>query len=105
MPSDNLANGINTSEYAASSSPDIYKTSTDSEIRAVLKALHERDTNVTNQLQALLHSQADLSREIGRLDLLRAHLGTQVVSVRAISNGVLEAASTTAESLSSKVKA
>jgi hypothetical protein len=104
MPPDNLPNGVATSQDVSFVAPDIYKASTVSEIRAALKALHERDTTVTNQLQALLDSQADLSREIGRLDLLRAHLGTQVVSVRSISHGMLDHAASTAQSLSSQVK-
>ena len=104
MPPNGLPNGTTTSTPASPSPPSIYEASTVSEIRATLKALHDRDTNITNQLQALLDSQADLSRELGRLDLLRAHLGTQVVNTRAISNGMLDAAATTAQSLSSKVK-
>jgi hypothetical protein len=84
--------------------PSIYEASTVAEIRASLAALHTRDTNITSQLQSLLSSQADLSRELGRLDLLRAHLGSQVLSTRAISHGMLDNAASTAESLSSKVK-
>ncbi|OBT54639.1 hypothetical protein VE04_04944 [Pseudogymnoascus sp. 24MN13] len=50
-------------------------------------------------------STADLSRELGRLDLLRAHLGTQVVNSRSISHGMLDGAARSAAGLSSKVKA
>ena len=73
-------------------------------IRASLAALHIRDASVTSRLQAFISSQAELSRELGRLDLLRAHLGTQVVHTRDISNGMLDSAAGTASHLSSKVK-
>ncbi|KAE9382090.1 COG4-domain-containing protein [Stipitochalara longipes BDJ] len=73
-------------------------------IRASLAALHARDASITTRLQALVSSQAELSRELGRLDLLRAHLGTQVVHTRDISNGMLDSAAGTASHLSSKVK-
>ncbi|PMD32730.1 COG4-domain-containing protein [Hyaloscypha variabilis F] len=73
-------------------------------IRASLAALHARDASITTRLQALVSSQAELSRELGRLDLLRAHLGTQVVHTRDISNGMLDSAAGTAAHLSSKVK-
>src|ERR1700679_1662132 len=73
-------------------------------IRASLSALHERDLSITTRLKTLVTSQAELSRELGRLDLLRAHLGTQVVHTRDISNGMLDSAAGTASHLSSKVK-
>jgi hypothetical protein len=103
MPPTGLSNGI-ISDPETPPHPSIYEASSISEIRAALSALHAQDTHITNQLQALLDSQADLSRELGRLDLLRAHLGTQVVNTRAISNGMLDTAATTAQGLSSKVK-
>ncbi|KAI9739937.1 MAG: hypothetical protein M1818_004993 [Claussenomyces sp. TS43310] len=85
-------------------SSSIYESSSVAEIRATLAALHIRDSNITSQLQSLLSSQADLSRELGRLDLLRAHLGTQVINTRAISHGLLDNAADTAQTLSGKVK-
>jgi hypothetical protein len=110
MPPNGLSNGYTTSTALpahlpfSASSPSIYEASTVAEIRASLAALHTRDTNITTQLRALLSSQADISRELGRLDLHRAHLGTQVVNTRAISNGMLDAAAETAQGLSGKVK-
>lgn len=86
-------------------STSIYEASTVAEIRASLRVLHARDTRVTSQLQTLLDSQAELSRELGRLDLLRARIGNQVSSTRSISHGMLENAASTASSLSAKVKA
>jgi hypothetical protein len=106
MPQNGLSNGATTSNSATLSSlgPSVYESSTVAEIRASLAALHTRDSHITSQLRALLDSQADLSREIGRLDLLRAHLGTQVVNTRNISHGMLDSAADTAQGLSGKVK-
>ncbi|KAG9233789.1 hypothetical protein BJ875DRAFT_535172 [Amylocarpus encephaloides] len=86
------------------STPDITESATIAQIRTSLSTLHTRDAAITSRLQKLISSQADLSRELGRLDLLRAHLGTQVIHTRDISNGMLDSAASTAEHLSSKVK-
>lgn len=89
---------------STSSAPSIHDASSLSDVRAALAALHVRETSVTNRLNALLSSQADLSRELGRLDLLRANLGSQVIATRSISNGMLSSAADTAGRLSSRVK-
>lgn len=106
MPPTGLQNGTSSllpvEESAASSS--IYESPSLASIRASLATLHSRDAAITTRLQSLVSSQADLSRELGRLDLLRAHLGTQVVNTRDISNGMLDSAASTASYLSSKVK-
>ncbi|KAI9048298.1 hypothetical protein LZ554_008093 [Drepanopeziza brunnea f. sp. 'monogermtubi'] len=107
MPPSGLTNGGRSaipSSEEASASPNIYNTSSVAAIRASLSALHTRDAAITSRLQALISSQADLSRELGRLDLLRAHLGTQVIHTRDISNGMLDSAAATASHLSSKVR-
>lgn len=107
MPPTGLQNGSSAhapSEEPASSS-SIYESSTLASIRASLATLHSRDAAISSRLQTLIASQADLSRELGRLDLLRAHLGTQVVDTTNISNGMLDSAASTASHLSSKVKA
>ncbi|KAF4632471.1 hypothetical protein G7Y89_g5660 [Cudoniella acicularis] len=111
MPPTGLPNGALTTDVHAanansSSTADISisESSTLAAIRASLSALHTRDAAITSRLQTLISSQADLSRELGRLDLLRAHLGTQVIHTRDISNGMLDSASGTASHLSSKVK-
>ncbi|KAH8814904.1 hypothetical protein F5884DRAFT_817366 [Xylogone sp. PMI_703] len=67
-----------------------------------LAALHTRETAITNRLQDLISSQASLSRDLGRLDLLRAHLGVQAVATHTISNDMLDNAASTAAALSSK---
>ncbi|KAI9800135.1 MAG: hypothetical protein M1833_003462 [Piccolia ochrophora] len=84
--------------------PDIFSASSLSEIQSTLGQLREQEASVTAQLDALVASQKDLSRELGRLDLLRAHLGAQVVSTRGISNGMLSNAASTANRISSAVK-
>ncbi|KAK6581856.1 hypothetical protein PZA11_005553 [Diplocarpon coronariae] len=107
MPPPALTNGSSpaTPTFEDSAAfPSIYDSSSIAAIRASLSALHTRDAAITSRLQSLISSQADLSRELGRLDLLRAHLGTQVIHTRDISNGMLDSAAGTATHLSSKVK-
>jgi hypothetical protein len=106
MPPSGLQNGSSSLPPLEESpaSPSIYESSSLAAIRASLATLHSRDAAISSRLQALIASQADLSRELGRLDLLRAHLGTQVVNTRSISNGMLDSAASTASHLSSKVK-
>jgi hypothetical protein len=83
---------------------DIFATSSIADIHTALHQLHAQEASVTQRLNALVASQKDLSRELGRLDLLRAHLGTQAVNTRAISNGMLSDAASTANRISSAVK-
>ena len=107
MPPSGLQNGLSVHLPVEDpvSSNSIYESSSLASIRASLASLHSRDAAISSRLQTLIASQADLSRELGRLDLLRAHLGTQVVDTRKISNDMLESAASTASHLSSKVKA
>jgi hypothetical protein len=83
---------------------DIYSASSIDQIQATLAELGRNEATVTARLDALIASQNDLSRELGRLDLLRAHLGSQVVNTRSISNGMLSDAASTAHRISSAVK-
>ncbi|CAJ2501205.1 Uu.00g040580.m01.CDS01 [Anthostomella pinea] len=89
---------------ATVSGPSIHDASSLSDVCAALAALHTRETSITTRLNTLLSSQADLSRELGRLDLLRANLGSQVIATRSISNGMLSSAADTAGRLSNRVK-
>ncbi|KAL6910697.1 calcium-transporting P-type ATPase [Trichoderma evansii] len=82
----------------------LQNAASEAEIRATLAALHERESTVTARLDALIESQADLSRDLGRLDLLRAGLGAQVIAARSISNEMLSGAADTAGRLSNRVK-
>lgn len=84
--------------------PTVYTASSVAEIRAALSKLHARDVSVTSQLDTLIASQKELQRELGRLDLFRANLSTQASKTRAISNGILSDASSTANRISSSVK-
>ncbi len=88
----------------SSSNPSIHDASSLADVRAGLAALHTRETTITTRLNSLISSQADLSRELGRLDLLRANLGSQVIATRSISNGMLSSAAETAGRLSNRVK-
>ncbi|KAG6041041.1 hypothetical protein E4U41_006132 [Claviceps citrina] len=73
-------------------------------LRAALLAWHDRESAITARLDSLLASQPDLTRDLGRLDLLRAGLGAQVVAVRSINNDMLSSAAETAGRLSNRVK-
>ncbi|THY75407.1 hypothetical protein D6C87_07412 [Aureobasidium pullulans] len=84
-------------------SADIYKASSVAEIRATLAELGQQEATVTARLDALLASQRDLSRQLTKLDLARAHLGSQVVQTRSISNGMLSSAASTASRISNAV--
>lgn len=84
-------------------SRDIYKASSVAEIRATLAELGQQEATVTARLDALLASQRDLSRQLTKLDLARAHLGSQVVQTRSISNGMLSSAASTASRISGAV--
>ncbi|KAL5385441.1 hypothetical protein PMIN06_007541 [Paraphaeosphaeria minitans] len=83
---------------------DVYAATSVAEMHAALAELHQHEAHVTQRLNALIASQKDLSRELGRLDLLRAHLGTHVVNTRAVSHAMLSDAASTANRLSTAVK-
>ncbi|PMD15959.1 COG4-domain-containing protein [Hyaloscypha hepaticicola] len=100
----NNGNDISSAEEPPATAHSMSQSSSIIAIKASLAVLHTRDAAITKRLQALVSSQAELSRELGRLDLLRAHLGTQVVHTRDISNGMLDSAAGTASHLSSKVR-
>lgn len=76
----------------------------EAELRAALAVLHSRESAITQRLDATVASHTELSRDLGRLDLLRAGLGTQVIAARSISNDMLSTAAETAGRLSDKVK-
>ncbi|CAM1506933.1 Fc.00g065740.m01.CDS01 [Cosmosporella sp. VM-42] len=82
----------------------IQNATNETEIHAALVALHARESVITTRLDALVASQADLSRDLGRLDFLRAGLGAQVIAARSIGNDMLAGAADTAGHLSDKVK-
>ena len=75
-----------------------------SDVEDTLALLSEQESRVAARLEILLATQKDLSRDLGRLDLLRANLGSQAVSSRSISNGMLSEAASTARRISGAVK-
>ena len=83
---------------------DIFNASSVAEIKATLSHLQDQEATVTARLDALVASQKDFSRELGRLDLLRAHLGSQTSNTRSISHGMLSDAAATADRISSAVR-
>lgn len=82
----------------------VFSAKSTAEIRNALAELKVREATVTTQLNSLVSSQKDLQRELARLDLFRANLSTQAAKTRAISNGMLSNASSTANRISSSVK-
>ncbi|KAJ6141659.1 hypothetical protein N7470_010049 [Penicillium chermesinum] len=84
--------------------PDVFNASSVAEIKAALSHLHTQEASVTARLDALVTSQKDFSRELGRLDLLRAHIGTQTATTRTISHGMLSEAAGTADRISRAVR-
>ena len=86
------------------SAKSIYEAASVADIQATLAHLNTQETSVTARLNALVASQRDLSRELGRLDFLRANLGSQAVGTRSISNGMLSNAASTANRISNAVK-
>ncbi|KZM21911.1 Golgi transport complex subunit 4 [Ascochyta rabiei] len=83
---------------------DIFTATSLADIHAGLAQLHRHEATVTQRLNDLVASQKDLSRDLARLDLLRAHLGSQAINTRAISNGMLADAASTANRISAAVK-
>ena len=75
------------------------------DLEQTLALLSEQEDAITGRLNALLEMQEDLNRSLSRLDLLRAHLGTQVVAARSLSNEMLSPTSNTASRVSSAVQA
>lgn len=82
----------------------IQDASTEAEMRAALDGLHDRESKLTTRLDSLVATHADLDRDLGRLDMLRAGLGAQVIATRSIGNNMLSTAADTAGRLSDKVK-
>nr|OQO25964.1 hypothetical protein B0A51_06288 [Rachicladosporium sp. CCFEE 5018] len=91
-------------EQDAQSASSIAHASSVEEIRAGLADLGAREAKVTARLDSLLASQRDLNRQLGRLDLARAQLGSQAVATRVISNGMLSSAAATAHRISGAVR-
>lgn len=111
MSANNLPNGDLSAHSTHKSSeklnhliPSIRDATSIGDVRSRLAALHAREATITSHLDSLVSSQADLSHELGRLELLRSNLSSQVIATRSISNGMLSSAAETAGRLSNRVK-
>lgn len=82
----------------------IYDASSIADIKESLTRLQQQELSVQTRLDSLVASQKELARELGRLDVLRAHLGSHAVATRSISNGMLSDAATAASRISGAVK-
>ena len=83
---------------------DVFTLESTTDIETSLSCLGNHEAIVTARLDSLLISQRDLARELGRIDLLRAQIGSQAVATRTISSGLLSSASLTASRISSAVR-
>lgn len=82
----------------------IYEANSVAAIKEALAQLHHQEISVRDRLDTLVASQKSLARELARLDVLRAHLGSHAVTTRSISNGMLSNAASTATRISGAVK-
>ena len=94
----------NTSGYDIDAAPRILTASSVADVKATLALLQDREASVTSRLDALVASQTDFYRELGRLDVLRARLGSQASNTRTASHDMLSDAAATAHRISSAVK-
>ncbi|KUI61631.1 Conserved oligomeric Golgi complex subunit 4 [Cytospora mali] len=103
---DNTAQGSssrNTNHHHPDPNP-VREATTPADVRAALANLHTRESALVRRLQSSLAAQTDLGRDLGRLDSLRAGLGTQAIATRSISNNMLANAAHTAGRLSGRVR-
>lgn len=108
-PMSALPNGVpaglnNDGVVAADAKASLDDATTEAEVRSALAALHKRESAITRRLDRAVASRPDLLRDLGRLDLLRAGLGAQVIAARAVGNDMLSSASETAARLSDSVR-
>lgn len=94
----------NNSISGTTNAQDVFSTRSVAEIRLGLAELQKKEITVTKRLDDLIASQKDLQRELARLDLFRANLSTQAARTRAVSNGMLSDAASTADRISGSVK-
>lgn len=86
------------------SSLSIHQVNSIADIRATLTELAKQESKVTARLEALIATQKDLSRDLGRLDILRASLGPYAMSTRSIGNDMFFDAASTARRISTAVR-
>ena len=95
---------ISLDKDAMLSDVDIDQATSIAEIRVSLSHLSEQEASVTARLNNLVFSKRDLIHELGRLDLLRAQIGSQAVATRSIGSGTLSGAAATATRISGAVR-
>jgi hypothetical protein len=94
---------------ASSGSTDDYSSINDAatifDVCTTLAALHERESKVTAQLDALLEMQSNLNYELKKLNPMEAELKSQINTTRAIGNNMLSSTVDTTSRVSHRVKA
>ncbi|KAL9083376.1 MAG: hypothetical protein Q9159_005826 [Coniocarpon cinnabarinum] len=83
--------------------PSISQATTVSELKASLASLNARHVAVSHELDGAIQSHGEVTRQLSKLDLTRARLGTLSNSTRALSHGQLSGAAATAKRLSEAV--
>src|SRR5947207_5609011 len=91
-------------EHVGPEVPNIYSAGSIAEIKAALSELHEKEAAVTSRLDALVASQKNFQKELGRIDFLRANVSSQASRTRSISSGIISDAAGGAHRISSSVK-
>ena len=69
-----------------------------------LSHLKRQEGLVTARIENLIYSQIELTRNLSRLDLLRAQIASQAVATRSIDSNVLANASASAKNISAAVR-
>lgn len=82
----------------------VYEASSIININEALTRLQQQESSLRDRLDVSVTSQKNLTREFGRLDILRAHLGSQAVAIRSINNDMLSNAAIAAKRISDAVK-
>ncbi|KJR85809.1 uncharacterized protein SPSK_10852 [Sporothrix schenckii 1099-18] len=105
-PSRSQHNGTSSTAHSSSSSltSSLESATSAADVRSALVGLHTREDSLRHSLQGLVAAHADLSRDLMRLDSLRATLGAQVIATRSIATTMLSGAADTAGRLSSTVR-
>lgn len=85
-------------------SMQIHDASSVADVKATLAQLHDREASVTARLDALVASQTDFYRELGRLDVVRARLGSKARDTHSVSQDMLSGAAATASRISGAVQ-
>lgn len=97
-------NGTHEQRKGTKGSKSIHDAQTIVEIQTCLADLRVQHDEATNQLEQSISSHEDLSRQLRRLDLSRARLGSLAVTARGLSHGMLSGPALTAGRISDAVE-